>query len=301
MPFARFAWGVLAFNLGVILWGAVVRATGSGAGCGRHWPLCDGRVVPQDPATATLIEFAHRATSGIALVLVLALALWSRRAFPAGHPAQRGAVWSLGFIVIEALIGAGLVLLELVGDDASALRAAYLALHLANTFLLLGALTLTAHWAAHPEPARRAAGERTGALVASGLAVTLLVGMTGAVTALGDTLFPAASLAEGLREDLSPTAHFLVRLRVIHPALAVAGGLWLLWISWRVPRMRAGPAVEGAARLAAGMVLAQLGIGAVNLALLAPTPMQLAHLLAADLLWLAQVLLAAKAVQAPPA
>ena len=53
----RFAWGVLGYNLAVILWGAYVRATGSGAGCGSHWPLCNGTIVQPSPTTATLIEF----------------------------------------------------------------------------------------------------------------------------------------------------------------------------------------------------------------------------------------------------
>src|SRR5262249_51472157 len=134
MRFRRFAWCVLGINLGVILWGAYVRASGSGAGCGRHWPLCNGQVLPARPATATLVEYAHRATSGLALVLVAILVYWSRRAFAKGHPARSTAAWSLGFVVVEALIGAGLVLLSLVGADSSLARAGYLAAHLLNTF-----------------------------------------------------------------------------------------------------------------------------------------------------------------------
>src|ERR1044071_6014303 len=158
MPFARYAWGVLGVNLFVILWGALVRATGSGAGCGAHWPLCNGEVLPPNPSTATLIEYTHRASSGAALLLVVGLFWWSRRGFPAGHPARRGAAWALLFICVEALVGAGLVLFELVGRNASAERAGYLAFHLLNTFLLLGALALTAHWAIHPAAGRRQAG-----------------------------------------------------------------------------------------------------------------------------------------------
>ena len=56
----RFAWGLLAYNVAVILWGAVVRATSSGAGCGDHWPLCNGVVLQSNPRLATLIELAHR-------------------------------------------------------------------------------------------------------------------------------------------------------------------------------------------------------------------------------------------------
>jgi heme A synthase len=92
--FARYAWGVLAYNVAVALWGAFVRATGSGAGCGNHWPLCNGAVTPQTPAWATVIEFTHRATSGIDLLLVAVLAIWAFRAFPKQHPARLGAALS---------------------------------------------------------------------------------------------------------------------------------------------------------------------------------------------------------------
>ncbi len=83
--FARYAWSALAFHLGVILWGAFVRASGSGAGCGQHWPLCNGQVVPGTPLTATIIEFTHRLTSGIAVVSVLVLVVWAFRGFPHGY------------------------------------------------------------------------------------------------------------------------------------------------------------------------------------------------------------------------
>jgi heme A synthase len=299
MRFPRFAWGVLLVNLFVILWGAVVRATGSGAGCGRHWPLCDGQVLPVAPAAATRIELFHRLSSGVALLLVALLWWASRRAFPARHPARRAARWSLGFIIVEALIGAGLVLFELTGSNDSLARAGYLAVHLVNTFLLLGALALTAHWAGATRPvpgARTAGGDAAPRWLAGGLLALLLVGMTGAVTALGDTLFPAASLREGFAADRAPTAHLLVRLRVIHPLLAVVGVLYLGTMVWRVGLLRPN---AGGGRLLLGLAGAQLAVGATNLLLLAPTALQLVHLFVADLLWIAAVLFTARALAAP--
>src|SRR5215475_5492331 len=121
--FARYAWAVLAYNIAVVLWGAYVRATGSGAGCGNRWPLCDGSAIQTAPSTAKLIEFTHRATSGIDLALVALLVVWAFRAFPKRHPARRGAVLSAAFLMTEALIGAALVLLEHVAKNASASRA----------------------------------------------------------------------------------------------------------------------------------------------------------------------------------
>ncbi|HET8547051.1 MAG TPA: COX15/CtaA family protein, partial [Bryobacteraceae bacterium] len=141
--FQRYAWAVVACNVLVVLWGAYVRATGSGAGCGSHWPLCNGAVLPREPAAATIIEFTHRTTSGIALLSVAALVVWAFRVYPATHRVRRAALFALVFIVIEALLGAGLVLFRLVAENSSPARAAYLSAHLANTLVLLGLLAAT--------------------------------------------------------------------------------------------------------------------------------------------------------------
>jgi heme A synthase len=296
MRFPRYAWTVVVVNLFVILWGALVRATGSGAGCGRHWPLCNGVVLPRDPGLTTIIELTHRLTSGVALLLVAGLVWWSRRDFPPGHPARKAAGWSLLFILLEALIGAGLVLFELVGENASLARAGYLAAHLLNTFLLLGALALTAHWSVRPAPDADARPGGPRALLAVGLAAILIVAMTGAVAALGDTLFPSQSLAEGLRADRDADSHLLIRIRVFHPVLAILAGIYLSMMVWLAgrgsPRAAAGPG-----RLVTSLVLLQLAVGLGNLFLLAPTPVQLVHLLVADLLWMAAVIFAADVMQ----
>lgn len=296
MRFSRYAWSVVAANLFVILWGALVRATGSGAGCGRHWPLCNGEMLPQAAAAATLIEFTHRVTSGLALLLVVGLFWWSRRALSQGHRARTAAGWALIFIGIEALIGAGLVLLELVGSNDSLGRAGYLAAHLLNTFFLLGALALTAHWSVRESSSSAPAGGGARWLLGGGLAAILIVGMTGAIAALGDTLFPSQTVAEGFRADADPGAHFLVRLRVLHPVLAILAGLYLSVMVWAVERKRVTAARWGWGRAVTGLVLLQLGVGLTNLFLLAPTAMQLVHLLVADLLWIAVVIFAADAM-----
>lgn len=293
-PLARLAWLVLVTNLAVILWGAFVRATGSGAGCGAHWPLCNGELVPRAPATATLIELTHRVTSGIALLAVFYLAWRVFRSRPAGHPARQAAVASVVFILTEAAVGAGLVLFRLVAENESVARALFMAVHLMNTFVLLACLTLAAHFA------RTDDRPRLGAPGAVPLAIALLsllvVGTSGAVAALGDTLYPSASLAAGLRADVSPTAHFLVRLRLAHPLLAVAGAIAVVLAM--LPLVRRAPAAPArrAAGATAGLVLIQLAAGAVNVLLLAPVWMQLVHLLLADLVWIALVLAAARAL-----
>ena len=155
--FGAFAWGVLAYNVAVILWGALVRATGSGAGCGGHWPLCNGEVLPNVSQIATVIELTHRIMSGAALLAVVGMFVWARRAFAAGHAARRWAGWALVFILTEALLGASLVLLGHVARNESVGRVYSLATHLINTFLLLASLALAAYSATRPA-ARAPAG-----------------------------------------------------------------------------------------------------------------------------------------------
>src|SRR5512137_1762148 len=229
MKLARYAWFVLAWNVAVILWGAYVRATGSGAGCGAHWPLCNGEMVPRAPGTEMLIEFSHRLSSGLALVAVAALAVWTWRAVAAGHPARRAAVASLVFIVVEALLGAGLVLFRLVAQDESLARAMVMPLHLANTLILLLCLTLTAHFLSGGAPVELRGRGRTFGLLLALLVLMIGVGKTGAIAALGDTLYPARSFMDGFRADLAPTSALLLRLRILHPALGVAVGAMLVF------------------------------------------------------------------------
>jgi heme A synthase len=304
--FARFSWGVLAYNLAVIVWGAFVRATGSGAGCGAHWPMCNGEVLPREPSLETVIELTHRATSGLALILVVLQLIWALRLFPRGHRTRSLAIATTVLMCLEALIGAGIVLLELVADDRSTARAGWIAMHLVNTFLLVASLTLTPWSVTHTERAPSGRGGLTGAL-SIGAIVLLLIGVAGAITALGDTLFPAESLASGMAADLSPTAHFLVRLRVIHPVLAAVGGVYLLGLAGFLATTRRhgahGRETRRMAIAVASFVVLELVAGLVNLALLAPVWMQLVHLVLADLLWIAFVLLgdAASHTSARPA
>jgi cytochrome c oxidase assembly protein subunit 15 len=296
---ARFAWWTLAANIGVILWGAYVRATGSGAGCGSHWPLCNGEIIPRAPSVETLIEYSHRITSGLALLLVVALLVLARRGFEKGHPARTAALASMVLMLTEAGIGAGLVLFELVADNASMARGLFMATHLGNTFLLLAALTLTAHWAggaAHPTAGR---GRALRGLLAAALLGTILVGMSGAVAALGDTLFPAESLTEALRQDLSPTSHLLIQLRVYHPFIAVAVSLLLLHFLARLRSLDPPPETRRHADRLNLLIYVQLAAGTLNIVLLAPIPMQILHLLLADFVWILLVRTAAGTLALP--
>ena len=223
---------------------------------------------------------------------MVALLVWTWRASAAGHPARRGAVLSLVFILTEAAVGAGLVLFELVADNQTMARAMFMAAHLVNTFLLVAVLTLTAWWLSGGGPTDVRA--RPGvALVWGGLAIGLLLaGTSGAVAALGDTLYPAASHAEGFAATRLAQLALPVRLRALHPLIAVTAGVLLMAVAPRLPE-----AADAIGQRLGRMVLVAAGVqllgGLLNLLLLAPVWMQIVHLLVADLLWIAFVVLGA--------
>lgn len=293
----RFAWLVLAYNVAVIVWGSAVRATGSGGGCGEHWPLCDGTLVVHHPGIATLIELSHRVTSGIDTLCVLALFFWTFAAVPRRHLARAFAVGVLVFTFIEALLGALLVELGLVANNPSPARAFYLGLHLTNTLLLLAALALTAHFLSRPAAVLRGTVTlRRPALAFTGLIAVLIVGVTGSLAALGDTLYPAHNLLRAMAQDFSSGSSWLLRIRWVHPAAAVLAGAFLGVV---ILRGLASAAHRAFAFGVLGLLVLQYLLGIADLALLAPTWMQMAHLLGADLLWIALVVLCARLCLVP--
>lgn len=291
--FAKFVWGILVYNILVILFGAFVRATGSGAGCGAHWPLCNGVVLPRPERIETVIEFTHRVTSGLVLLLAVILVIWTWRKYVKGSLIRKAAFMVLVFTITEALVGAGLVLFGWVANDASTARAISMMVHLVNTLLLMACLTATAWWASAGEPESLTFPGLTGVLVVIGFAAVLLLGASGAVTALGDTLFPSSSLMEGVRQDFSPTAHYLVRMRIYHPAIAVSVGIYLVLVTSWVRRTYTGTDKNLMAimtNLLFGLYLTQIILGIINVALLAPVWMQVVHLLVTNLIWIVFVL-----------
>ena len=282
----RFAWIVIGWNVLTILLGALVRATHSGAGCGRSWPTCQGELLPE-LSGATAIEFTHRIASGIALLLVAGLVAFVWRSVGRGHPARRAAAWGGVAIVGEALIGAAIVFYEWVADDSSIARVVAVPLHLVNTFLLLAALALTA-WFLGGGGRLFARGGPFRWILVGAIALAAIAG-TGAVTALADTLFPSESLASGLAAAVTATEHFLTRLRVIHPALAVL----TVSAAALATRLLRGPVL---ARVRTLLILsvAQMGLGVVTVALASPLWVRLLHLATADLIWISYVWLAAQ-------
>lgn len=283
-----FAWAVVAYNILVILWGAIVRTTGSGAGCGDRWPLCNGDFFPHHPRLATIIEFAHRSMSGVCTVLVLALAVWTFRATPRGDRARRAVLASVFFLVTEALLGAVLVLGGYVEHNISTARVVMQSIHFTNTMMLLGALGLTAWWlgTAGRRESYITSGKSVARTALVAVVATLIVGATGAVAALADTLFPPTSLQAALAADFAASAPLLVRMRWMHPA---AAAISFCCVAWLVIRIR-----SSLSRIVAALLGLQIILGIIDVFTLAPTGMQILHLLGADLYWIALVALTAE-------
>ncbi|MEM7433727.1 MAG: COX15/CtaA family protein [Myxococcota bacterium] len=290
--FAVAATALLPYTVAVVLWGAFVRASLSGDGCGDHWPLCNGLVLPVEPSTKTVVELTHRVTSGLCWLWTLVMYTVSRRLFARGHATRSAAGWSLFFMTTEALVGAGLVLFRMVADNPSTARAGWMSAHLVNTFLLLAALTWLAVSAWREHGVRWPAERQVRMWFGGAAFLLLLAGVSGAVAALGDTLFPAGSLAEALAADLSPTSHIFLRLRIWHPVIAIFAAGYLLWLASVFGRRNSPSLGRIKVWSLAGLALIQLAVGFFNVALLAPVWLQLAHLLIADAIWITLSLLA---------
>ena len=296
----RFAWAVLAYFIAVILWGALVRATGSGAGCGDHWPLCNGTVIQHSPRTDTMIEFTHRITSGISFFSVVALLWWTFAGTVRGHLARTTALASVVFTLIEAALGAFLVKLGLTAQSRSPLRAPYLALHLTNTLLLLAALTLTAHllgrWTGYlrgRDPHRSAIRSNRIDRRRAHRRRYRIAGRT------GRHALPREFAGRGMAQDFSSTSGWLVRWRWTHPTVGVRG--------WHLSHLATGRAAQrgthwdnrGLSALVLFLLAGQYVLGVLDVVLLAPVWLQIAHLLGADVLWSALVVLAARLTLEP--
>jgi cytochrome c oxidase assembly protein subunit 15 len=298
----RFSWAVLVYFIAVILWGGLVRATSSGAGCGDHWPLCNGTVIQHSPRVDTMIEFTHRITSGLSFFSAIALLVWTFRGTIRGHLARATAIAAVAFTLVEAILGALLVKLGLTAQSHSPFRAPYLALHLANTLLLLAALTLTAHLLSRERGYLRNDVRLVAPIGASiGIVVLLLVGVTGSLAALGDTLFPATSLGSAVTQDFAAGSNWLVRWRWTHPTFAFLASIFLIWILVRAAQRSTHWDNRALSAVVLILLAAQYVLGVLDVVLLAPVWLQIAHLLGADALWAALVVLTARLTLQPSA
>lgn len=291
-PAPRFllaARGLVFYVLLVILWGAWVRISHSGDGCGDSWPLCNGVVIPDAAPPKTWVEFTHRLMSGAFGLYVLGMVLAARKLFAKDHPVRFWAMASLFFTITEALLGAKLVLFGLVGQDDSVFRAVAMSLHFVNSVLLVVAVTLLAlfaerlTWVRRPKDDGIMSARMQKRLPIVATVVFLILGVSGAIAALSTTLFPTLSLLEGFRADFDPASHFLLRLRTVHPTMGVFAGVGLVILFYLAAEI--APTEEKVYRRRAWSVIGVMSVtvilGSVTLLWLSPIPLKLVHLLLA--------------------
>lgn len=298
--FAKYAWFVLAYNLLVILWGVFLRASLSGDGCGEHWLTCGGEVVPSAPELKTQIEFFHRITSSLAGIAVIALLIsaivkWVRDKTAHNRLLVRMAIASLLFIILEGVVGGLLVLTGNTAANWTPQRPFWMAAHLINTFTLIAVLALTAWFASGGKSFSLSKSPRKVLfLLAIGVAGIFIVGMSGSIAALSSMLFPSSTLSEGIAKDFSATSHYILRLRVFHPILSVATGVFLIFLAgWLKKQSIENKETVRWSNILSILILIQFVSGAVLILLLTPIVMQLIHLFLADAIWIAFVLMAA--------
>jgi heme A synthase len=297
--FAKYAWFVLGWNLLVILWGVFLRASKSGDGCGQHWLTCQGEVIPSAPQLKTIIEFSHRVTSSLAGILIIVLVIWAFRRWRSSRTPENSyslklAIGSLILVILEGLLGAGLVLTGNTAENLTPERPLWMAGHLVNTFVLLGFLALTAWHAGTGRSLRLRTRRSFIAAVAIGAAAICLVGITGSIAALATMIFPAGTIAEGLAADFSPTSHMLLRLRFLHPITAILVSVFLIFLTgWLAKETGKDKCVTKWSNVISLLVLVQLAVGAATLLTHSPIVMQLLHLFLVDAIWLSFVLLGA--------
>lgn len=290
---------LLGYTLLVILWGAWVRISFSGDGCGDSWPLCDGKLIPKERDGKTWIEFGHRLMSGAFGIYVLILWALGRKFFVKAHRARFYGFLTLFFTITEALLGAKLVIFGLVTDNDSPWRAFSMGAHMFNSLLLVGSITL---WWESLNPHKIKIHDNLlvtlnqklkwsiNKFIPATVLLFFAVAITGSVAALSSTLFPSQSLLDGLLQELDPNAHYLVRLRGLHPLTATVVGGGLALIAWVIGQSVTEAQLKSRSLRLAVLTSGGVVFGMLTLFLLYPIWMKLTHLLIAHLIWIHLIL-----------
>lgn len=269
---------LLIYTLIVILWGAWVRISHSGDGCGDTWPLCHGQLIPNAQQNKTWVEFSHRITSGLFGIFIIAIYFFIKRS-DLTQLSKRISFWTLVFTVTEALLGAKLVLFRLVGSDDSFFRAFAMSLHQLNSLLLSGSIALLYFSFRHQHIKPRFQK----IFLAIGF---IIISMTGAWAALSTTLFPSENLLSGLMADLNQNSHWLVQLRISHPLMALTIGSGLALFFWYDGIQSTNRSRQFYSYLTGVIILFGLLFGIMTLFALSPVWMKIAHLCLAHVMWI---------------
>lgn len=284
--FQQYSAFMIIYSLVVILWGAFVRISNSGDGCGKSWPLCHNAVIPLNHSLPTWIEFFHRMTSGIYGILILLLIIMAFASYDKGHIVRKLAITSGVFTVSEALLGARLVLAGLVGSNDSIERAFTMTVHLVNSLFLVAVLVLLYDWAREKKYQVLLIHKRTHHLFITFVLLFLVIGCSGAIASLSTTLFPSESLLSGVLADFSKQSHFLVRVRISHPLTATVLGLGLCAFLYTAYTKARDEKLKFRTSLLLGLIASGIGIGYSTLFLLSPVFLKLLHLSWAYFIWI---------------
>src|SRR5213594_3431174 len=268
--FTRLAWTAATFTYLLMILGAIVRITGSGLGCGEHWPLCNGKLLPPLDLP-TLIEYGHRLAAAAVSGLVTALAVyawWLRHRPPppstALHRPGVAAYVALTLLVLQVGLGAVTVKLSLPPWTVI--------LHLGTAMLLLATLIVIARGPPDAPPSRAGLAALT-----LGFVTVLLGALTANLGAASACLgFP---LCNG---QIFPAGNYLQHVHWIHRLLAYTLFGYAVWWALRT-RTRGAWCVVALVTLqvavAAAMVLSGL-----------PQPLQATHVAAGAAVWAGLVL-----------
>jgi protoheme IX farnesyltransferase len=287
--FATFAWITLIYNFLVVGYGVFLRAAGLGDGCGSNWPLCTGEKNPVKGQFATFVELSHRLSTTLVGLLAIIMVVWAIRHFEKGHPVKKFAGLFLGLTIFEGLIGAYLVKRGLVTDKDTVERAFVMGIHVLSTFVMLGSIACAALSASGIRPIRLKGQGVAGWLLGFGFVGMALLGVSGAISAFGNQVRPDAG---GLQERLAPAAFWASKLAVAHPIGSATVGLYLVLMLGLIQHLRPDQFVKNAARLVGISLAVQFVVGLANILLNAPIPLQMIHLVLADMNWVSLTVLA---------
>ena len=263
--FTTLAWSAAACTYLLIVLGAVVRITGSGMGCGDHWPLCNGHLFPPLNEIGTVIEWSHRLVAALVSILVVGLAAydwWLNR--PSGRLAVRPSFVALALLIVQVLLGAITVKLELPAWSV--------VLHLGTAMLLLATLLVAA--------SGKAPGFRPGlAVVVTVLAfITVLFGALtanlGAAAACGG--FPLCNGEIWISAGPLALVHWVHRLLAY--SLAIVATVWAV----RTPGK--------ASKIVLGLIALQIAVGAGTVLSGLASGLQAAHVALGTAVWAGLVL-----------
>lgn len=277
---------LVGYSILAILYGAYVRASFSGDGCGTNWPNCGQANFLPSGSLKSFIEFSHRVSAQLILPLTVGLYWFTRAKKPEYKETQRWLLWATFFTLVEGAVGAGLIKFGLTAYKDTVHRTFAMSLHLVTTFALLASLAFAALSSVYKERVEFKGQGAVLSIFSFGAFWTVILGISGAISALGTMLRVHDQVLE---QALRPTADYLDRLRVAHPFVAVAALVSIVVCAGLVSAIRPYPMVRKASRVLLGLFAVQMACGLLNIWIKAPVWMQVIHLLLADLIWMALV------------